>query len=262
MNRHSFLIFASALLILVPSLVWAGQITLTTYYPAPTGNYDLVTANNVGIGTTGPSSKLEVQAGQIRVLDVPWNDSFQAPRMAGWIRNQGPGLLVDVDSDYAFFGLKHEGPANSNRNDVVIGWGDDGRENGAVQAGDSVRFVHFTAGAEYERLRIDPAGNVGIGSTNPNSGSFGRELHISGDDSALVLNSTNATGREFAIASSRSGGQALLRFYDLTAQADRMVINSSGNVGIGLADPRGLIHTYTPSVRNFLLVDSDRAGDN
>ena len=158
----------------------AEEYVLTTTYPSPRGVYqEIRTTSNaflatqggsVGIGTATPSSKLEVIGGQLRVLDAPWDNVFQTTRVANWIRNQAPGILVDADSDYVFLGLKHEG---ANRNDPVIGWGDDAAENGSPPADDALRFVHYTNVAnvptDLERMRIDAAGNVGIGTATPNT---------------------------------------------------------------------------------------------
>ena len=57
-------------LFLCTSAFAAEQITITTYYPSPYGSYyDLYIANNVGIGTSSPSGKLEVRAGASESTD-------------------------------------------------------------------------------------------------------------------------------------------------------------------------------------------------
>ncbi len=38
----------------------AHSLTLVSYYPAPTGNYDQLSANNIGIGTFDPHANLDV----------------------------------------------------------------------------------------------------------------------------------------------------------------------------------------------------------
>lgn len=52
--------------------------------------------------------------------------------------------------------------------------------------------------------------------------------------SLYLANTTASTGRTYFINSNSSG---LLRFVDSNANADRLVINSSGNVGIGTSSP-------------------------
>jgi len=59
-----YLYFIAAFLLLSISTAWAGSTTLTTYYPAPTGNYDKLTANNIGIGqSTTTAARLDILAG-------------------------------------------------------------------------------------------------------------------------------------------------------------------------------------------------------
>jgi hypothetical protein len=91
--------------------------------------------------------------------------------------------------------------------------------------------------AGNERLRIDASGNVGIGTSSPASTS-GRNITIGGIEPSIVLDSSSGA-RSFSIS---SGGNFLyapsaLVFYDNTAAATRMLIDASGNVGIGTATP-------------------------
>ena len=76
------------------------------------------------------------------------------------------------------------------------------------------------------------SGNVGIGTSSPTTGG----LHIAGDyasnKSDITLQNTNG-GRTYRIGDGVGGHVGKLVFFDGTASADRMVIDSSGNVGIG-----------------------------
>mgnify|MGYP003394246103 CR=1 FL=1 len=42
------------------STVRANNLTMTTYYPSPTGHYDTLSADNIGIGTLTPMANLDV----------------------------------------------------------------------------------------------------------------------------------------------------------------------------------------------------------
>ena len=81
-----------------------------------------------------------------------------------------------------------------------------------------------------ERMRINSAGNVGIGGSTITDVNL---LNIQGSGASknigVVFNDTN-TSKIFAI---QNGGSAL-KFFDYTASAERMRIDTSGNVGIGM----------------------------
>ena len=70
---------------------------------------------------------------------------------------------------------------------------------------------------------------LGLGTTSP-----AEELEISADAPSMQLSSTNASGRDYGLQSTNTGNFA---FYDGTAGVNRIVIDSSGNVGIGTTSP-------------------------
>jgi len=98
---------------------------------------------NVGIGTPNPQSMLHIGDG-----------------LAGGYRSwMVRGTLVSENRDNVFFGLKNEG---LDRKDAVIAWGDN--------TGDAFRFIFVGSGGPadgQEIMRLQPNGNVGIGTTNP-----------------------------------------------------------------------------------------------
>jgi hypothetical protein len=118
------------------------------------------------------------------------------------------------------------------------------QNGGASRIGMIDNVIYFenaasgTAGATAsfsERMRLDASGNLGIATTSPAA-----KLHINetttGNNYALVQNTTsgnagwrakNADGDWVLIAN------AALRFYDVTASAERARIDSSGNLLVG-----------------------------
>lgn len=76
MHKYMILGFTLILVLALVPGIYAGKVELTTYYPAPSGEYqslnstegsNFATASgNVGIGTTSPNAKLDV-AGEIKV---------------------------------------------------------------------------------------------------------------------------------------------------------------------------------------------------
>ena len=98
--------------------------------------------------------------------------------------------------------------------------------------------VNIGSGQIYK----DASGNVGIGTTSPAyrvdvvNNSTGTQLNIASSSSngtSLQLVSTSTNGRTYRIGSNFSTGTGELAFYDSTAGAERMRIDSSGNLLVG-----------------------------
>ena len=111
----------------------------------------------------------------------------------------------------------------------------------AVQGSDTNTGIFFPAADTVgvttggtERMRIDSSGNVGIGTTT-----MTRNTNIGGSGAAvgLSLQNSGTSGRTYSIFSTNNGASVVgaLSFYDDTASAYRMVIDSSGNLLVGTA---------------------------
>ena len=101
------------------------------------------------------------------------------------------------------------------------------RENGYVAIATSL----------IERLRIDSSGSVGIGTSSPStkveiSGTGFQTLSVTSTNSSPVLK-LNSAASSTAFLQWNNAGSSPLSFYDLTASAERMRIDSSGNILVG-----------------------------
>ncbi len=155
MRRPKILIYSLVFIVLSAGIVRAGQMALTTYYPAPQGFYNQVFAQtNVGIGTIAPAYMVQVNT----------NDSATS----GTTHNDG----VNINSSDSHF--LQIAPSLST---AAVGTG----TNGIVESGDTgIIYSNGTpAGGNFviapwsplatTGIRMDNNGNVGIGSTNPNA---------------------------------------------------------------------------------------------
>jgi hypothetical protein len=101
--------------------------------------------------------------------------------------------------------------------------------------------IAFSEGG-VESMRIDSSGNVGIGTASP-----GAQLEVSRSStsgySTFRLSNSGASGKTYEIGvggnAAAAGYANNLYFYDSTASAIRMVLDTSGNVGIGTSSPSG-----------------------
>ena len=201
--------------------------TNTLYVDAPN--------NRVGIGNTAPE----------RAVDVRINTTTAEPIMV--LRQLGSGdaslRLQTTTSPYGFI-LGVDG-SDSDKFKIAVGADD-------VSSGTA--------------MTIDTSGNVGIGSTSPES-----QLTISRSNSALysTLRFTNsgASGRQYEIgiggSTSAAGFANNLYFYDSTASSNRMVISSSGYVGIGTGNPSEKLHIKSggDAYKMLLLEAESGSGD-
>jgi hypothetical protein len=205
---------------------------------------------NVGIGTTSPSEKLHLGSGNIR-LDGYGTIDMGTGNYRSYITHQY------MASDYTGLPYGQEGISiafNFRRTDNSAGntYNTGGNINEIFVGDQGIRFLTKSnpAGSAMpvERMRIHNSnGYVGIGTTSPvayldvstNNTAANRltSLNIKTPQAGIVLDSTlSSNGRSWNIWSTVSPdgpGQGSLAFFDVNASAYRMVINTSGNVGLG-----------------------------
>lgn len=184
-------------------------------------------SNRVGIGISSPNAALDVN-GALMLRGALTNASGRPTVGSGRVAAEIGGYSsVAATADDGLLRLSAGGGTTPGAKSFID-------LTGFSNVADMDKTLVFgTAGAE--RMRINSSGNVGIGTNAPS-----RLLQLSATgDPEFGLQSTSAGGRSWTLMSTSTSPYAgLFQIIDRTANAARMIINSSGNVGIG---------TYTPS---------------
>lgn len=98
-------------------------------------------------------------------------------------------------------------------------------------------IAEFIASSGNERLRITTGGHILDGVTSRSYTGTARCLEIADTDVSVVLNSTNASGKTFALDSSYGGSGAYFGIKDVDSNTYRLYIDTDGDVGIGTTSP-------------------------
>jgi hypothetical protein len=180
----------------------------------------ITSAGNVGIGTTSPSYKLDVQNGSD--FDIRLRDTS----LGGTV-----GILFETANDFSGTSqsyIKGIGAGNSGASSLIFGT--------ATGGGD-------TTGTE--RMRITSGGNVGIGTTAPQTLLSIETSGIQNTISPIITSQSSGTTYT-GLYSIRDGAgdQRGLTFQVYTANVglnEKMRITSGGNVGIGTTSPNSIL---------------------
>lgn len=141
-------------------------------------------------------------------------------------------------------------------NSIIDIGGESGGSTGDVNA---VQQIRFTTAANYttlygtERMRIDSAGNVGIGTTAPTS-----KLHMqaatAGAFNALSIN--NSVGAERVRLSYDTDNIKLGIAVGATVTTPQVTLDGSGNVGIGTVTPTANLEVEASANPFISIVDT------
>jgi hypothetical protein len=200
----------------------SGTYLPMTFYTGGSERMRIDTSGNVGIGTSSPTNRLGVVGG------------IQVTQGALAFPTTGTGIEI-------------VGGANGGEN-YVQAYNRTGSTWQNLQI-NSAQTVFGTSGAE--RMRIDSSGNVGIGTSSPSapldiqSNSGGTGIRVRGRASANAGairyfandNTTQRARIESNDTSFEINSISSLPITILTADTERMRIDSSGNVGIGTSSP-------------------------
>jgi hypothetical protein len=178
------------------------------FYNADTSNYAMTMLNsgNVGIGTTSPSAKLDTMGGLVISKAIYASPSGHSGAIEMSFRPTDIGYIASYDR------------TNSVYRDLVVNANNLSLFNGSGSG-----------------IYVNSSGNVGIGTTSPTalldvSGTMHATKVTLGTSGAFLQQSGNW-------ASMYYGNGVSLEYYNGSSVVDGLVLNSSGNVGIGTTSP-------------------------
>ena len=196
------------------------NIQLGSYWLSGDGGNEgvfVTSTGNVGIGTASPGSLLHVGSGAETLSITP---TAQVSSGSG-------------DSSFAI------AATNSAGNDAQIWLENVGQRNWTIEADRTLDALQISNnGAASDMMTILSTGNVGIGTTSPTS-----PLHVIGNiktSARVQVGDGTVSNPAFHFGNDVDTGVYMPAVGSLaftTGGADRVTIDSSGNVGIGRTDP-------------------------
>jgi hypothetical protein len=223
-------------LILTLSIALASYFSSFAQWTLPGTDISNTNSGNVGIGTTIPNAKLEVNqsatgsdANILQITNSGTNSASQSANLtfstgttgSGYLRvnSSGGAQTVGTSSDMI---LMNTYTAYANTGSLIFGT------------------------QNTRRMMIDPNGNVGIGTTTP-----GAPVHVVKNSSGYsgIFYNTSATGEGVTIRAGSTSSQNALVVQPYDGSSSLFTVRSDGNVGVGTTSPdekltvKGKIHS-------------------
>ena len=214
---------------------YGGIVLMTGTGGTETEKMRITSAGDVGIGTNSPSEKLDVSG------DIIMTDAITSQAN---LKSLG-GTIVSHDlntGDYTF-------------------------ANSAIVSNPVASTTIFNTGGS-ESMRIDADGNLGIGTDSPD-----QKLVISGSNNVYSKIATSATNSTLGINLVNDARSWIVRvngddsdkfqITDASADAQRVTIDTSGNVGIGTTTPghkldvNGSLHSTYLNIADAIYHEGD-----
>ena len=154
-------------------------------------------------------------------------------------------------------GSDAEAVINDTNNTPILRFRNSGATSAAIQI-TTAQEMTFQAGGSVERMRIDSSGRLGIGTTSP-----GTLLHLSSGDPRITLTDTDAGGNVQLRNTSGAGYLGTLGSHPFLFQTngtERLRIDSSGNIGIGVASSAYELQVHASSGSSTIHITNSTVG--
>jgi hypothetical protein len=244
---------ASCYLLAVTNCCAQETLTITTYYPSPSGSYNELTAHKIKIGATYSDSATSFV-----------NDGLIVEGNVG-IGTATPGARLQVESSANQEAARIvNSNASAGSHGLLINTANDSSGTYAldVRSNFSTKFI------------VKSDGNVGIGTDAPSG-----KLHLVQDGVSLILDNLNrnsalrsslrffeggADSMSLSYDGSQQGNNNKLNIRDESSGSDLVTFTRGGNIGIGTVDPSSKLHILENNTGNSTryLINLERTRSN